>query len=714
MVTSMKIMHKLTLSVVGIALMVPVVGALSIHAARKAIERSAGEAAVALTSRMLSQVDHELQEEVSWFQELTGVPIVQEIVGESNRRFSAMEDPTAFLAEQDAKWTSAQRDEISPFMQDIIGNPISERLRRKMEFSQSEHGCRMYGEIFITNKYGANVAQTCRTSDYDQSDEEWWQLARRDGLYVSDVEYDDSSGIYAMHICVRIDDPDHGFAGVMKAVMNIEGIIKTVKNADTATGSDSSLELLDRHDMVLYPRDYAAGDSNMPGCRPTGDTADGCAWNICYAVQPGEEPGKCDKLVAHAHSPKSAEFAGMGWTLVLKRDMDAVLAPMASLRKHVLTVSFAVMIAAIAMGTRIAGRITRQLSTLAQAASQIGIGRFDTKIEKYSDDEIGNLTESLSKMAANLESTTTTIGALNLEIAERQRAEEELARTNKRMLEAARDAGKAEVASAVLHNVGNAVNSINVIAATIKSRLSRLKLGNLAKAAAMLEQHRDNLGEFLTNDERGSKLPPYLISLSAELDQEQKYMLEKMAALNGQIHHTAGIINIQQSHSRVKVLVESAPVADMIEDAVRINAATLEQHSIEIVRKYADLPSIEVDRSMVIQILVNLIGNAIYAVLATDNHRKVITLSARKMTEEFVQIEVADNGIGISRENAEHLFEYGFTTKKKGHGFGLHGGSVAAKEMGGKLIAYSRGAGKGATFILELPVKCQRQVEAQV
>jgi signal transduction histidine kinase len=394
--------------------------------------------------------------------------------------------------------------------------------------------------------------------------------------------------------------------------------------------------------------------------------------------------------------------------------MSDVLAPTKRLTAQVLGFSLVVMAIAAALGIVTARGISGQLRRLAEAASRIGNGDFDTPIEAPAGSEIGALADSLRVMAANLKATTASMDRLNAEIEERRKAEATLAVARQKLIETAHNAGKAELASTVLHNVANALNSISVLAGTVRSRLSRLKLDNLKRVAGMFEQHRDNLANFVTTDEKGSKLSTYLAYLSTELEDEQRYMLGKIDALAEQVHRIAEMISVQQSHTKPYGLIELVAVSDLIENAVELNIASIEQHGIQLVRRYAPLPPIEVDCSAVIQILVNLISNAVYAVLASDKEKKVITLSARAMTDEFIQIEVTDNGVGIAPENATRIFEYGFTTKKRGHGFGLHGSAIAAKAMGGKVVAYSRGAGQGATFILELPVKARMPDEVQV
>ena len=117
-----------------------------------------------------------------------------------------------------------------------------------------------------------------------------------------------------------------------------------------------------------------------------------------------------------------------------------------------------------------------------------------------------------------------------------------------------------------------------------------------------------------------------------------------------------------------------------------------------------------VDKHKVLQILVNLISNAKYALSDSDAKERQLTIAISRQPSRassddgFAEVSITDNGIGIARENLIRIFGHGFTTKKNGHGFGLHSGALAAKEMGGSLSVQSAGPGKGATFTLSLPL----------
>jgi C4-dicarboxylate-specific signal transduction histidine kinase len=142
----------------------------------------------------------------------------------------------------------------------------------------------------------------------------------------------------------------------------------------------------------------------------------------------------------------------------------------------------------------------------------------------------------------------------------------------------------------------------------------------------------------------------------------------------------------------------------LVEDALRINATSFDRHHIELVREFEKhTPTVCVDRHKVLQILINLLRNAKHAMEPKTEGSRRLSIRVAAAGPAAVKITVLDNGIGIPAENMTKIFNHGFTTKKEGHGFGLHSGANAAREMGGSLTARSEGPGKGAEFTLELP-----------
>ncbi len=283
-------------------------------------------------------------------------------------------------------------------------------------------------------------------------------------------------------------------------------------------------------------------------------------------------------------------------------------------------------------------------------------------------------------------------------------SEAKLERVHKQLLATSRMAGMAEVATSVLHNVGNVLNSVNVSASLLKDHLQKSRVASLVKVVALLKEHSGDLTTFLIHDPKGKQLPEFLAELAKYLVNERDSLLGEISHLTKNIDHIKEIVSMQQNYAKVSGVVETVKVPELVEDALGMNAGALVRHGIQLVREYSpELPPINVDKHKVLQILVNLIGNAKYACDETNRQDKKLVVRIATNSDR-VCITVQDNGTGIARENMNRIFNHGFTTRKNGHGFGLHSGALAAKELGGSLTVHSDGPGTGASFTLELPV----------
>jgi len=219
----------------------------------------------------------------------------------------------------------------------------------------------------------------------------------------------------------------------------------------------------------------------------------------------------------------------------------------------------------------------------------------------------------------------------------------------------------------------------------------------------LLDTHAADLGAFVSSDPHGKNLPAYLRQLHERLQQEQKTVLAEVEALRGNIDHIKDIVAMQQSYATYSGVTEVVELSALVEDALRMNSSSLHRHDIQVVREFEKIPCVSVDKHKLLQILVNLVRNAKQACDDSGQTEKLLTFRVSN-GHEHVRVAVTDNGVGISPENLTRIFAHGFTTKKGGHGFGLHSSALAAREMGGSLRAQSDGPGRGATFTVELPL----------
>ena len=288
---------------------------------------------------------------------------------------------------------------------------------------------------------------------------------------------------------------------------------------------------------------------------------------------------------------------------------------------------------------------------------------------------------------------------------ERKQTQADLDLANRRLIDTSRMAGMAEVATGVLHNVGNVLNSVNVSCTLVLDRVRQSKVANLPKLAAMIEAQDGRLGDFLTHDPKGREIPRYLCWLAPMLMEEQSFTLKELHLLREKIDHIKEIVAMQQNYATVCGVIETLPITQLVEDAIKLNAGALTRHGIRVERQFEAVPPVATDKHKTLQILLNLIRNAKYACEEGGPEPKLVTLRVFSPQPNRVHVQVIDNGVGIPPENLTRIFAHGFTTRPGGHGFGLHSGALAAKDLGGSLSAHSDGPGRGAIFTLDLPVK---------
>jgi C4-dicarboxylate-specific signal transduction histidine kinase len=282
----------------------------------------------------------------------------------------------------------------------------------------------------------------------------------------------------------------------------------------------------------------------------------------------------------------------------------------------------------------------------------------------------------------------------------------ELQETQAQLVTTARRAGMAEIANNVLHNVGNVLNSINVSASVLRGTLGNSRIDGLTRAVDLINEHEHDLPRFIETDPRGKKLWPYLNELAGALRSERKQALSDLDRLSVGVDHIIYVVATQQAHAGPSSVLEMAGPQELMEEALHLSAEAIKRGNIALVRRYEEVPASALDKQRLVQILVNLIGNAAQAMESLPAQARQLTLGIGLVRGEHgrrMRITVQDTGEGIAPENLTRIFAHGFTTRASGHGFGLHSSAVAASEMGGKLTVHSDGPGRGAIFTIDMP-----------
>lgn len=334
--------------------------------------------------------------------------------------------------------------------------------------------------------------------------------------------------------------------------------------------------------------------------------------------------------------------------------------------------------------------VVSPLHRLTQHAMHVGrSGDLRARLNLTSRDEIGALARELDRMV------------------------DQLAELQTNMVRVARSAGMADVAASVLHNVGNVLNSVNIAAGNVQAKLRNSETATLTQAAELLLAQQERLAEFLTQDERGRRLPAFLAELAGCLDREHESMRQDMAHLAGAVEHIRRIVRLQQDYGGAARSIECVDPAALLEKALALSAESFGRHGIKVTRRYERRAAVWLDQHRALQIIVNLISNARQAIKAARPSEPEIAVSIENAGPERFRICIEDNGIGIPAENLERIFSLGFTTKADGQGIGLHTSALMAREMSGTLTVRSAGRGRGAAFTLELPVDGRTSASAQ-
>jgi predicted ATPase/signal transduction histidine kinase len=320
----------------------------------------------------------------------------------------------------------------------------------------------------------------------------------------------------------------------------------------------------------------------------------------------------------------------------------------------------------------------------------------------FSADRLDAVTLIAGQLAVSLENAML-YEKLEERVRERTR---ELQEAQSELISTARRAGMAEIASNVLHNVGNVLNSVNISAGVVAGALRKSRLPGLSRAVRLMQQHSDKLGDYLSLDEKGKHLPAYLEKLALALAQEQQGMQAELSHLCRSIDHIKEIVATQQCYAGGGSFVERVKVQQLIEDALRMNLG-LAGEEVAVEREFGEIPVLPLDKARLLQILVNLFSNARQAMDGVPAEQRRISIRGEMAGERRLRITISDRGEGIPAGELERIFSHGFTTRKGGHGFGLHSCALAVADMGGSLTAASEGTGRGASFTLELPVEAR-------
>jgi len=298
---------------------------------------------------------------------------------------------------------------------------------------------------------------------------------------------------------------------------------------------------------------------------------------------------------------------------------------------------------------------------------------------------------------------------LTRKISEIEKIAERLRKAEEELEDKSQNEGMAEIAAGVLHNVANVLSSVNSSNTFIQDTAKYSKVDGLIKANKLLREHIDHIDQFIFEDPRGKKLLNYYLKLEEPLRKEREDIVTQSERLDEKISIINDVITAQQSHAVSSQITSETVLSEIVESTLSLQEDLVEDYKLDVTTDLKATTPVIAQRSKLIHVLVNFIKNAGESM--EENHPENKKLTIKTWEDSYkVYLSVTDNGLGIKGENIDKIFSHTYTTKKKGHGFGLHSSANYMKEMGGKIKVSSEGRGKGTTFTLVFPIIREHEI----
>jgi len=677
----MRIGQKISLGYWTVIILVGILSCFGIYLSQRALQQTIGTTTVLLAQEMVDKIDRNIYRRVEALQQFLNDETVRDAILSANNEYEKLGNINKYIKEKDEEWIAQPANTVTPFMKRLIDNNLANRLKDMTIFYQKKDGYNVFPEIYVTNKYGTNIAQNQKTTDYYQADEEWWRKARANGVYVGDVSFDESSGVYSTDIGIRIDDEKGNFIGAAKVVLNIEEAISILNERKYNKEAPKAMEfkLIDRNGKIIYTTEQMPLFTSVSSA-VTRQLFQKQSADYGYFIEQCELPKGGEELFAYARSDGYKDYKGLGWILLIEHETKEVFSPVSKLRNLLIILLAGGTLVNIVIGLFVSHAIAVPVKELADAAKEIGEGKLDTRIAIASRDELGLLAASFNDMAKNLKKSTTSIENLNKEISERKKAEEYLRNTYEELKRIQGHLIQAEK----LHAMGLLAGGL---AHEVKNPL------------AVIIQGAD-----------------YLLKIVPHGETE---ILKTLNTIKRNVIRADGIIKDLLDFSKTTSLnLYPVDINNVLESAWQLIRPQVKTDDIKIIKQMGKgLPPVFADKTKMEQVFINILLNSVQAMpsggeLYMRTYDKKITAADNisrgenvffNPGEKALVVEIEDTGIGIAEENIKNIFDPFFTTKgpREGAGLGLSV-SKSILAMHRATIEVESRSGKGTKTVITL------------